>query len=44
MALSLHPYVSGQAFRVKYVEQALAYIVNHPGVWVTTSDEIAAHR
>lgn len=43
MALALHPFVTGQAFRMKYLDQALEYVVNHPGVWNTTSDEIAAH-
>jgi allantoinase len=43
MALALHPFVTGQAFRTKYLDEALAYVVNHPGVWATTSDEIAAH-
>jgi allantoinase len=43
MALALHPFVSGQPFRTKYLDKALEYIVNHPGVWVTTSDEIAEH-
>ncbi|MGW1992127.1 polysaccharide deacetylase family protein [Embleya sp. NPDC001921] len=43
MSLALHPFVSGQAFRRKYLDQALEYVVNHPGVWVTTSDEIAEH-
>ncbi|WP_328407562.1 polysaccharide deacetylase family protein [Nocardia sp. NBC_00403] len=43
MALALHPFVIGQAFRSKYLDQALEYVVNHPGVWLTTSDEIAAH-
>ncbi|WP_406234715.1 polysaccharide deacetylase family protein [Nocardia sp. NBC_01009] len=43
MALALHPFVIGQAFRSKYLDQALDYVVNHPGVWLTTSDEIAAH-
>lgn len=43
MALALHPFVSGQAFRLKYLDQALEYVANHPGVWVTTSDEIADH-
>ncbi|MEU5867962.1 polysaccharide deacetylase family protein [Nonomuraea sp. NPDC047529] len=43
MALALHPFVIGQAFRAKYLDQALAYIAGHPGVWLTTSDEIAAH-
>ncbi|GHE85472.1 polysaccharide deacetylase [Streptomyces longispororuber] len=41
--LALHPFVIGQAFRAKYLDQALEYVVNHPGVWVTTSDEIADH-
>lgn len=43
MALALHPFVIGQAFRAKYLDQALEYVVNHPGVWLTTSDEIAEH-
>ena len=43
MALALHPFVIGQAFRAGYLDKALSYIVNHPGVWVTTSDEIAEH-
>ncbi|AHH98004.1 polysaccharide deacetylase family protein [Kutzneria viridogrisea] len=43
MALALHPFVVGQPFRHKYLDQALEHIANHPGVWLTTSDEIAAH-
>ncbi|MCT2589647.1 polysaccharide deacetylase family protein [Streptomyces sp. N2-109] len=43
MALALHPFVIGQPFRAPYLDQALAYITGHPDVWVTTSDEIAAH-
>ncbi|MGW1374117.1 polysaccharide deacetylase family protein [Streptomyces sp. NPDC002446] len=43
MSLALHPFVIGQAFRHKYLDQALEYVVNHPGVWLTTSDEIADH-
>ncbi|MEV7194282.1 polysaccharide deacetylase family protein [Streptomyces sp. NPDC093510] len=43
MALALHPFVIGQAFRTKYLDQALEYVVNHPGVWTATSDEIAEH-
>ncbi|WP_030562360.1 polysaccharide deacetylase family protein [Streptomyces aureocirculatus] len=43
LPLALHPFVIGQAFRAKYLDQALEYVVNHPGVWVTTSDEIAEH-
>ncbi|MDA2810258.1 polysaccharide deacetylase family protein [Nocardiopsis sp. RSe5-2] len=43
MALALHPFVIGQAFRHKYLDRALEYVANHPGVWLTTSDEIADH-
>lgn len=43
MALALHPFVIGQAFRTRYLDEALNHIVDHPGVWLTTSDEIAAH-
>ncbi|MVO83587.1 polysaccharide deacetylase family protein [Streptomyces sp. p1417] len=41
LPLALHPFVIGQAFRAKYLDQALEYVVGHPSVWVTTSDEIA---
>lgn len=43
MALALHPFIIGQAFRAKYLDQALKYIASHSGVWLTTSDEIAEH-
>jgi peptidoglycan/xylan/chitin deacetylase (PgdA/CDA1 family) len=43
MALCLHPFVSNQPHRQKYLEQALEYISRHEGVWLTTSDEIAAY-
>ena len=42
MALALHPFVTGQAFRARYLERALAYIAGHEGVWLATADEIAA--
>lgn len=32
MALALHPFVIGQAFRHKYLDRALAYIAGHEGV------------
>ncbi len=43
MALALHPFVIGQPFRLKYLVKALQYIASHEGVWLTTTDEIAAH-
>jgi allantoinase len=43
MALALHPFVIGQPFRHRYLAKALEYITSHDGVWLATSDEIAAH-
>lgn len=43
MALALHPFVIGQAFRARHLAKALEHIARHEGVWLTTSDEIAAH-
>lgn len=43
MALALHPFVTGQAFRAKYFDQALAFLAEQPDIWLTTSDEIAEH-
>lgn len=42
MALCVHPFSVGQPFRQRYFDQALAYVAGHEGVWLTTSDEIAA--
>jgi hypothetical protein len=41
MALPLHPFITGLAFRIKYLDKALDYICSHEGVWRTTSREIA---
>jgi hypothetical protein len=43
MALALHPFVTGQAFRAKYFDQALGFLSEQPCIWLTTSDEIAEH-
>jgi allantoinase len=43
MALALHPFVIGQPFRHKYLAKALDYIASREDVWLTTSNEIAAH-
>src|ERR1051326_7866178 len=43
MALALHPFITGQAFRARYLDEALEYVVNHPGVWSTTTDAIVDH-
>jgi hypothetical protein len=38
------PVVIGRPFRRKYLDQALEYVADHPGVWLTTSDEMAEVR
>ncbi|GAA2034169.1 polysaccharide deacetylase family protein [Catenulispora yoronensis] len=43
LALALHPFVIGQAFRARYLDEALEHVVNHPAVWTATSDEIVDH-
>ncbi|MDT0266619.1 polysaccharide deacetylase family protein [Streptomyces sp. DSM 44915] len=43
LPLALHPFVIGQAFRARYLDEVLAHLAGHPDVWLTTSDEIAAH-
>ncbi len=41
LGFGIHPWIFGQAFRVKYLEEAVASIGDRPGVWRATSDEIA---
>jgi allantoinase len=41
MALCLHPFVTSQPFRHRYLAKALEYITKHDKVWLATSDEIA---
>ncbi len=43
MPLALHPFVIGQAMRAGHLDKVLKHITAHNDVWVTTSDEIAAH-
>lgn len=40
MAISLHPWVIGQPYRIGALEQALAHIMRHKGVWAATGSEI----
>ncbi len=40
MAISLHPWVIGQPYRIGALEAALAHIMRHPGVWPATGAEI----
>lgn len=41
MSLAVHPFVTGQPFRLKYLNKILAAIAATSEVWITTSDEIA---
>jgi peptidoglycan/xylan/chitin deacetylase (PgdA/CDA1 family) len=41
MALPLHPFITGQPFRFKYLARVLRAITANPEVWVTTSTDIA---
>ena len=43
MCIALHPYLIGQPHRVKYLDEALGYIMAHEWVWQTTADEIAEY-
>jgi peptidoglycan/xylan/chitin deacetylase (PgdA/CDA1 family) len=42
MTLTIHPWMSGQPHRIKFLEQALAHIMGHDGVWPATGAEIVA--
>ena len=40
LAISLHPWVIGQPYRIKSLRQALAHIMEHDGIWPATGAEI----
>jgi allantoinase len=40
MAISLHPWVIGQPYRIGALEEALAHIMKHRGVWAATGSQI----
>ncbi len=39
--LSLHPWLMGMAHRIRYLDEALARITSHDGVWSATAQEVA---
>jgi len=41
--LTLHPWIAGQAHRIRYLHDALTRVLGHPDVWRTTTDALAAH-
>jgi len=40
LVLNLHPWLMGQALRIGFLEDALAYITRRPGVWAATGSQI----
>jgi len=41
LGLSIHPFLSGQPSKLRYLIDALSEIAAHRDIWMTTSDEIA---
>ncbi|MBU6498363.1 MAG: polysaccharide deacetylase family protein [Rhodospirillales bacterium] len=39
--LTLHPWIAGQAHRIRYLGEALAGVLGLPGLWRATTDEVA---
>jgi allantoinase len=40
MAIALHPMITGQPHRAKYLDDALGYVTGHRHVWLATGSEI----
>lgn len=43
MALPLHPFAIGQPHRVDYLDEVLAHLRAHSGVWIATASEIVRY-
>jgi len=41
--LTMHPHITGQRSRMKYLEQLVQYIQSKPGVWFATAEQIARY-
>jgi hypothetical protein len=39
----MHPHISGQRSRIKYVEELILYMKSKPGVWFATAEDIARY-
>ena len=39
--LTLHPWIAGQAHRIRYLREALTRVLGKPGVWRATTDAVA---
>ena len=40
MCVAVHPFIMGQPHRIAHLERALAHVLQHPGVWCATGEEI----
>jgi hypothetical protein len=40
MPISLHPFVTGQAYRIKHLRRALEHIAGHPRVWLAQAGQV----
>ena len=38
--LTLHPWIVGQAHRIRWLREALSRVLGHGGIWRTTTDEV----
>ena len=43
MTLAIHPWLLGQAHRIKYLDEALAKMTSYKDVWQASAAEVAAH-
>ena len=43
MAIVVHPYLTGQPYRIGALDKAIEYICRHAGVWLATGSEITRH-
>jgi peptidoglycan/xylan/chitin deacetylase (PgdA/CDA1 family) len=41
--LTMHPHLTPQRSRIKYLEELILYMKSKPGVWFATGEEIARH-
>ena len=41
--LTMHPHISGQRSRMKYLEELVLYMKSKPGVWFATAEDIAKY-
>lgn len=40
--LNIHPWLTGQPYRIKYLEEIIAHVLDHPDVWSATGSEIVS--